>query len=405
MFCVPRERPLSPMVHSARHFESFEPHTLLKHAILRAYEERWARVLLARADSSRTRVRIVDACAGAGQDEIGNPGSPLISIREAEKARVQLTALRGEPVQVQVVAIEKDRTRHAQLAELVGAFQGRHDALCGTLGDHIDRLEPDFPGTPTLFFIDPFGMEPLQATVVHRALSGPRNEVLLLFADQAALRHIGAAAAIDSSDQPTLSLFGDQEAPQVSAPSRELKLTAEAAVRIMTAAFGDERWRAVMDLSPSRRRQALVDQYSELLISMGARRVLSLPMIGKGSRLKYHLMFATKSGKGYEVMKDSIERAWNGELLEERAVQMMRMGVAAPTTAIEEAVRTRFAGRRVAWTGSRPGESIKAFALQDTPAMPHQLADLKRRLAPLRVRLPADRSLLYQFPQKRQASS
>lgn len=139
------------MVDSARHFESFEPHTLLKHAILRAYEERWARVLMARPGSPRRRVRIVDACAGAGQDEIGNPGSPLISIREAEKARDQLSALRGEPVEVQVVAIEKDRTRFTQLAQLVQAFQGRHTALCGTLGDYISRLEPDFISTPTLF--------------------------------------------------------------------------------------------------------------------------------------------------------------------------------------------------------------------------------------------------------------
>ena len=385
------------MVQSARHFESFEPHTLLKHAILRAYEERWARVLLARPGSPRTRVRIVDACAGAGQDEIGNPGSPLISIREAEKAREQLSAMRGAPVEVQVVAIEKDRVRFTQLAKLIHAFGGRHEAWCGTLGEHIARLEPDFPNTPTLFFIDPFGMEPLQADVVRRALSGRQNEVLLLFADQAALRHIGAAAAIDLSDEPPLSLFGEEDAPQTAAPSRDLKLTADAAIRIMTAAFGDERWRTVMGLPAEKRRQALVDLYSDLLLrTMGARRVLSLPMVGKGSRLKYHLMFATKSGKGYEVMKDSIERAWNGELVEDRAVQMMRMGVAAPSAAIEQAVRKRFAGGQVAWTGDGPGESVRVFALQETPAMPHQLDDLKRRLAPLRDL--TKRSLVYAFP-------
>lgn len=387
------------MVDNAHHFGSFEPHTLLKHAILRAYEERWARVLLARPDSPRRRVRIVDACAGAGQDEIGNPGSPLISIREAEKAREQLSALRGEPVEVQVVAIEKDRARFAQLSQLVQAFQGRHVALCGTLGDYIARLEPDFAGTPTLFFIDPFGMEPLQAEVVRRALRGPNNEVLLLFADQAALRHVGAAAAVDASDQPVLSLFGDEETAPVPAPSRELKLTADAAVRIMTAAFGDERWRRAVSLAPERRRQALVDLYADLLRSLGAVRVLSLPMIGKGNRLKYHLMFGTKSGKGYEVTKDSVERAWNGELVGEKAVQMMRMGVVAPAAVIAQAVRERFAGRCVALVGDRPSDSVRAFALQDTPAMPHQMDELKQLLAPFRVR--SERAFVYDFRQVR----
>jgi hypothetical protein len=384
------------MVESGRHFESFEPHTLLKHAILRAYEERWARVLLGRTDSNRTRVRIVDACAGAGQDEIGNPGSPLISIREAEKARGQLSEIRGTPVQVQVVAIEKDRGRFSQLEHLVQAFGDRHVALCGTLGDHIAALEPDFLNTPTLFFIDPFGLDPLQAEVVGRALRGPQNEVLLLFADQAALRHIGAAAAIEVTDEPPLSLFDPEEVPHAPAPSRELQITADAANRIMNAAFGDERWRSAVKLPPERRRQALVDMYADLLQTMGARRVLSLPMIGKGSRLKYHLIFGTKSGKGYEVMKDSVERAWNGGLVEDRAVQFMKMGVAAPAQAIERDIRRRFAGRRVSWTGERSSESVKLFALQDTPAMPHQLDDLKQRLASLRVA--KERALVYDFP-------
>lgn len=383
------------MAENADHFGKFEPHTLLKHAILRAYEERWARVLLVRPGSPRTRVRIVDACAGAGQDASGNPGSPLISIREAEKAREQLTVLRGEPVQVQVVAIEKDRTRFEQLSQVVQGYGKRHAALCGTLGDYIARLERDFSDTPTLFFIDPFGMEPLQAEVVRRALGGPYNEVLLLFADQAALRHIGAAAAMEAPEEQPLSLFGEVDAPQAPTPSKELKLTADAAIRIMTAAFGDDRWRDVMNLPADRRRQALVDLYADLLRSMGAERVLSLPMIGKGSRLRYHLMFATKSGKGYEVMKDSVERAWNGELVEDRAVQMMRMGVAAPSTAIEQEIRRFFAGKRIPWTGKRPDECVRIYALQNTPAMPHQLDDLKQRLAPLRVR---ESAIVYEFP-------
>jgi three-Cys-motif partner protein len=386
------------MVQSARHFDSFEPHTLLKHAILRAYEERWARVLLARPDSPRTRVRIVDACAGAGQDEIGNPGSPLISIREAEKAREQLSARRGEPVEVQVVAIEKDRARYAQLEQIVHTFGGRHQAWCGTLGDYIARLEPEFSTTPTLFFIDPFGLNPLQAEVVRRALRGAHNEVLLLFADQAALRHIGAAAAMDASEEQPLSLFDEDTTVQAPAASRELQVTADAANRIMNAAFGDDRWRAAMRHPAQSRRQILVEMYADLLESMGAKRVLSLPMIGKGDRLKYHLMFATKSGKGYEVMKDSVERAWNRDLVDDRAVQLMRMGVAAPTAEIEKEVRRRFSGqRRVAWTGERPDDSVRVFALQDTPAMPHQLEDLKQRLKPLRV--PGERAFFYDFSQ------
>jgi three-Cys-motif partner protein len=383
------------MVRSARHFEAFEPHTLLKHAILRAYEERWARVLLV-GNPHRTRVRIVDACAGAGQDEIGNPGSPLISIREAERAREQIATLRKEPVEIQVVAIEKDGARYSQLASLVQAFGTRHLAWLGTLGDYISQLEQDFTRTPTLFFIDPFGLDPLQANIVRRALTGPTNEVLLLFADQAALRHIGAAAATEAAENPELSLFGDQEAVEPAPPSREVKVTSEAANRIMNAAFGDERWKKAMSLPAGQRRQVVVDMYADLLRSMGASHVLRLPMYGSRNRLKYHLMFATRSGKGYQVMKESVERAWNHDLLEDKTVQLMKMGTACPTTAVEQAVRAKFAGREVPWTTrDRQRECVRTFVLQETEAMPHQLGELKQRLAPLQLRM---RATVYAFP-------
>jgi three-Cys-motif partner protein len=384
------------MAQSSDHFRSFEPHTRLKHAILRAYIERWSRILLGRAGSLRQRVRIVDACAGEGQDEQGNPGSPLIAIREAEKARGQMSAHRSTAVEVQIVAIEKDAARFRHLAKMISTFAGRHIAQQGTLESHIAELEPDFASTPTLFFIDPFGMEPLQADVVRRALRGPKNEVLLLFADQAGLRHLGAADALDQPEEKELDLFGTVPSPTPVPISNALQLTAEAAVRILNAAFGDERWRAVLDMPRQKRRQALVDMYAELLRSMGAGYVLPLPIIGSQTQLKYHLIFATKSGKGYEVMKDSIERALNKDLLDQRSAQLMRMGVAAPTTAIEQAVRKRFARRRVSWTGSSPATSVKAFSLQETPAMPHQMEELKQRLKPLRVR--GEQALVYDFP-------
>lgn len=385
------------MVQSADHFKSFEPHTRLKHAILRAYVERWSRILLVRADSPRQRVRVVDACAGEGQDEQGNPGSPLIAIREAEKARGQMTEHRASAVEIQIVAIERDAARFKHLVKVVSAFGGRHVAKRGTLADYIAELEQDFPSTPTLFFIDPFGMEPLQAEIVRRALHGPKNEVLLLFAHQAGLRHLGAADAIDDQEEhEELDLFGARPVPASPPRSREVQLTGEAAVRILNAAFGDERWRVVLEMSGNKRRQALVDMYADLLRSMGAGYVLPLPIIGSQTKLKYHLMFATKSGKGYEVMKDSIERALKTDLLDQRSVQLMRMGVAAPTAAIEQAVLTRFAGRRIPWTGRSASDSLKVFALQETPAMPHQMEELKQRLKQFRVR--GEQAFVYEFP-------
>lgn len=135
------------MANSANHFESFEPHTLLKHAVLRAYIERWSRILLVGGGRTRQRVRIVDGCAGAGQDESGNPGSPLIAIQEAEKARGQLTDFRDAPSDIQIVAIEANRNRFKQLKARIDEFQGdiaRSTALLRIISENSSRISGPF---------------------------------------------------------------------------------------------------------------------------------------------------------------------------------------------------------------------------------------------------------------------
>jgi three-Cys-motif partner protein len=389
---------------SSDHFASFEPHTLLKHAIYRAYVERWARIL----GWSFNRLRIVDACAGTGADESGRPGSPLIAVLEADRASEQMTQereKRGRPqtVQVEVVAIEKDARHFAELSRRMEAFAPRHAAFRGTLADQITALESDFPRVPTLFFIDPFGMEPLQADVVRRALKGPKNEVFLLFADQAALRHVGAADAVAEPEAagPELDLFGESQPVPRAEPSRAAEITGKRAVEILDAAFDGLDWREAAKAPPGRRRQAFVDLYCELLRSFGATHVLALPVYDRRANVpKYHLIYATKSGRGYEVIKDSIERAWKGSEIGGRAVEMMRLGTQINDARLLQLVEEKFAGwREIQWSSDDSNAvTVRRFALEETPAMPSQMDDLRKSLAPLRV--PGRRDFRFTFPSR-----
>ena len=61
-----------------KHFDEFEPHTLLKHAILKTYLATWAMRLLQWGRAGDV-VYFVDAFAGQGRDGVGNPGSPAIA--------------------------------------------------------------------------------------------------------------------------------------------------------------------------------------------------------------------------------------------------------------------------------------------------------------------------------------
>jgi hypothetical protein len=385
---------------NSRHFEDFASHTLLKHRTYAAYIERWARILLYHPPA--IHLRIVDACAGSGADDTGNPGSPLIAVREADAAAGQMSEHRGSPVTIEVVAIEKDPGRFAELARRMAPHAGRrHRALPGTLADHIAEFERDFAAVPTLFFIDPFGLEPLRADIVRRCLAGHRNEVFLLFADQAALRHWGVIAARDdeAAPPPELDLFGNgPAAPEPrTAASGAVGITAAAAERIMDAVFGSRAWRDVIAATPrSRRRQAFVDLYVDLLKGFGAERVLPLPVI-RGEQHKYHLVYATHSPRGYGVMKTEVERGWSSGVVGPRATELMRLGTSVSRQPLREMIVREFAGRRVAWTDNDRGiPSIRRHVLENTPAMPHQLDALKEDLEAYRV--PGTRKLVYDFP-------
>ncbi|HEU0016596.1 MAG TPA: three-Cys-motif partner protein TcmP [Longimicrobium sp.] len=369
---------------SQQHFDEFKGHTLLKHAIFRYYVERWSRILLRHFDE----LRIVDACAGAGQDAQGRPGSPMIAVVEARKAVEQMKREVGKPRRIEVVAIEKDPARYRLLCERMGQDTPDHRTVCGTLADVIGSLALR---TPTLFFIDPFGLEPLRADVIRQALAGARNEVFLLFADQAALRHIGAVDSLAPSDHPVLDLFGSEPPPAEPAPSQAV--TGARAEEIMTAAFDRLDWKATVARNPSKKRHALVLLYCDMLRSFGAQKVLVIPMIS-GSIIKYHLIYATKSPRGYDVMKDSLGRALNTVLA--GSEEQIRLGAQASVAQIERTVLDRFAGREIFWVADGAGEEgLRRYVAEETPAMPWQMDELKERLK--RFRLPG-RKARYAFP-------
>jgi len=393
------------VANNRKHFDGFEPHTLLKHTVLRAYLQTWARKMLLRPGATR-ELCIVDACAGAGRDAQGNPGSPVLAAAVADDAERHLQSdprLReriGGPLRIDLVAIEKDAKHYRSLVENLKPYEKRAKPLRGTLADYIDEHFSHYRDTPTLFFIDPFGLAPLQADVIRRALSGRRNEVLLLFADQAALRHFGAATAaipdleseIAASAPVQYGFFEDAEVQvqrakeettrRVQVKATALEGTMPRAVEILNAAFGGESWRAVIEATPPQQRRAkFLEMYLELLRGFGASYVLPLPMRNTRDQHVYTLIHATQSVHGYTAMKTVVSSALNKAELSGDVVESMRFQIRSDLDGIEAEVRQRFAGQSVPWTNQKDGRpNIRQFVLEGTPAFDFELTELKQRL-------------------------
>jgi hypothetical protein len=127
---------------------------------------------------------------------------------------------------------------------------------------------------------------------------------------------------------------------------------------------------------------------------MGAKCVLPMPILDGGGHLKYHLIYATKSGRGYEVMKDAMERGLSEELVGKE--EHMRLGSTIPMREVERLVRQHFAGSEVCWSAKDAGQTIKGYALQETPASVRQVAELKKLIQNLKV--PGKGPERYSFP-------
>jgi hypothetical protein len=273
----------------------------------------------------------------------------------------------------------------------------------------MDALEEEFAGVPSLFFIDPFGIEPLKADLVRRALARPNSEVLLLFADQAALRHYGIASALDpdATDDGFVGTLFDLTETEQKAAEEEQQSRADAAIpciEIMNAAFDGEYWLEAMQAVPqAKRRERVLELYAQFLYDAGAARVLVIPIRNESNRHVYHLIHATKSKRGYRAMKESLDAALNRGPLTGSAADTIRFLLRSNLAEVEAVVRQRFAGMTVPWTSRERGqESIRLFALENTPIHLSELPAMRQRLNAFKT---ADRKWTYAFPSAKAAKN
>jgi three-Cys-motif partner protein len=401
-------------------FGKFGPHSEHKLLLLRNYFEAWGHKLGLREGAGEA-ILYVDACAGRGMDDGGSYGSPLIAARAAAIAQASVEKVRGSPFRIQMIAIEAKLTLFRELASHLKPFGSAVRALRGTLEQHLGEIEREFPRTPALFFIDPFGLDPLQADTVKRVLAGDRHEALLLFADQAALRHFGVISTLETraerrlrkgaeagSNQPNL-FSDDNEAANrrlaaladAAEQSREaLDITKPNAQRILDAAFGSSDWLPIINDTPQvERRAKFLSLYSDRLREWGATHILQIPIVKENDVHAYTLIHASKVPKAYSTMKEAVEYALKRSPLPVNVIEGMRSQLCCDLNEVEDTVRRRFAGRRIRWAedpANKRAPCIKVFVMEETAAFPFEMDELKRRLKANKLK---GATWVYDFPE------
>lgn len=249
------------------------------------------------------------------------------------------------------------------------------------------------PSVPMMAFLDPCGVDGLDASLVRQVLAADRNEVLARFSDEGALRHFGAVSAEQAlvstmSPQGTLLLDEAPPAPISEAARRSAdraraatQVTATRAREILDAAFGDHGWQADIERFPrgAQRRERFVERYREFLASTGARYTTIVPIWDAECQLDANLVHASRSPYGRSTLKVEVERALRKCPLPEKAKDLIRLDVRVSLEDVTACARDEFSGQTVRWAEQGADPSVRRFVLQETDIFPCQLAELQRR--------------------------
>ena len=161
-----------------------EPHTLGKHKVLENYMQAWLPIMT----RWNGRVLFIDAFAGPGEYEHGEPGSPVIALQ----ALISHNAQRRMTSEINYLFIEKGKARSDYLEKVLKELEDKLPPNCNyevinnsfdeTLThvlDRIDRQQTQL--APAFVMIDPFGVSDTPMNTIGRILQNPKSEVFISF--------------------------------------------------------------------------------------------------------------------------------------------------------------------------------------------------------------------------------
>ena len=314
-----------------------DPHTKIKHIILKTYVQAWFPIMASR----NPRIIYMDGFAGPGIYKGGEEGSPILVLKSA---RDHTAALNKELL---FLFVEKDQQRFAHLEQMIDEIKsslpqnfkiqcvhGEFDEKVGALLQHIEDNNKKL--APCFAFIDPFGFSDTPFEIIKRLMGNPRCEVLITFMFE------------------EINRFKEHPNPKIGEHLDRL--------------FGTSEWRkALLPPNPADQRRALHDCYLAQLKSV-AKYVRSFKMVNKSNSTDYFLFFGSNNILGLEKMKEAMWKADpQGEFTFSDytdASGLMNLFDLPNHDLLKSQIKTKFAGIET------PVETIHDFVVAETAFLP-----------------------------------
>lgn len=246
----------------------------VKARIVTKYFWAWANVVMPTTKRFEGRIAYIDLFAGPGRYDDGTVSTPLMVLEKA---------IADAKMRNMLVTLFNDKD-----ADSVGKLQAAIEALPGIeklkykpqitnqiVGEELAKKWANVRFVPAFFFIDPWGYAGLSSGLIKAVLQGWGCDCVFFFN----YNRINMGLNNDKVQAHMDALLGAQRA-------KELR-------------------RILPTLEPADRESQIIESLAEAMNELGAPFVLPFAFKDdKGNRTKHHLIFVTKSFKGYEIMKE-----------------------------------------------------------------------------------------------------
>ena len=262
-------------------FQEQREQSLIKSRIVSKYFSAWANVILntqKRYPNHTQKMAYIDLFAGPGRYDSQSKSTPLLVLE---------TILSNPDLANRMVTLFNDKDTEnieslkTEISELGGIENLAHAPAFYNeeVGDEIAKMFSGAKIVPTFFFVDPWGYKGLSLNLVSSIIKDWGCDCVFFFN----YNRINMGVSNDAVRSHMVSLFGDE---QLNVVRQECK-----------------------NKSSKEREMIVVQALCEALRNNGSQYVLPFRFKNDiGTRTSHHLIFLSKSFRGYDIMKEIMHK-------------------------------------------------------------------------------------------------
>lgn len=282
-----------------KHFQKKEIQTHLKHALLEEYIIRWASIMGKASFAGKiTNIHFIDGFAGKGTFNDGHYGSPKIAISNLFDLQSSFyETYQSSSMKFIIHTIESYPDFQVELEKLKNSspFSNQIINYKGKFEEHLPSILTKTTGSPSLYFIDPFGYKGVRMDDIQTILEKPSNEVLI----NVMSRSLGRNYSIENNQTEICKFFGVEKLP--SNISDYLKIaTNDDKDLFMNKNQFEKMENDIINFFKSQ----LYDRFKSKKLYTISKRIYSKI----NPNQYFHLVFATTKRRGLDAMKQSMVR-------------------------------------------------------------------------------------------------